>query len=104
MAAQITDDNFDDEVVQSALPVLVDFHAAWCGPCKMLAPTIDEVAAEMEGKAKIVKVDVDEAPETAEKYQVRSVPTLIYFKGGEPVDKQVGVVGKDEILNKLESL
>lgn len=101
MAQTFTDENFEKEVLKSDIPVLVDFFAEWCGPCKMMAPAIDELAKEYEGKWKIGKLDVDQAPKTAEKYSVQSIPTLIFFKDGQAVDKSVGFQAKEKIKAKL---
>ncbi len=98
-----TDDNFTNEVLQSDKPVLVDFWAVWCGPCKMIAPIVEELAAEYEGKAKIGKLDVDNNQESAIKYGVRSIPTLLIFKGGKVMDTIIGAVPKVHIKQKLES-
>ena len=103
-AAHFTDDNFDAEVVKSDVPVLVDFFATWCGPCKMLTPVIEELADEYEGKAKIGKLDVDEAGQTASKFKVLSVPTIGFFKGGELVDQVVGFQPKEALKEKLDGL
>ncbi len=99
-----TDANFQEEVLQSDLPVLVDFWAAWCGPCRVIAPTIEELASEYEGRAKVVKLDVDANPQTAMAYNIRSIPTLLLFKGGRPVDQMVGVVPKPMLVQKLDAL
>ena len=104
MAIHFTDENFNEEVLSSNLPVLVDFYADWCGPCKMLAPVIEALAGELEGKVKIGKLNVDNASETAQKYGIMSIPTLLYFKNGEVVKKTVGVVSKIEIEQTLNSL
>ncbi len=101
MAVQVTDENFEAEVLNSELPVLVDFYAQWCGPCKMLAPILDELSTEYEGKWKIVKCDIDEAPKTAEKYEVQSIPTLKFVKNGEVVDEAIGFQSKDALAAKL---
>jgi thioredoxin 1 len=99
----LNDQNFEDEVLKSDAPVLVDFWAPWCGPCKMMGPIIDEVAKELEGKAvKVAKLNVDEAAVTAGKYNVMSIPTFKIFKGGEVVDEFVGVQAKEEIIKRLE--
>lgn len=92
------------EVLASSPVVLIDFWATWCGPCRMLAPVVEEVAAEFEGKVVVAKCNVDEAREVAMQYRIMSIPTLIYFKNGEVVDKTVGVVSKDDIVSKLNNL
>ena len=99
----ITDDNFQDEVLNSELPVLIDFWAVWCGPCKMVAPIVEELATEYDGKAKIGKLDVDSNQQTSIKYGVRSIPTLLIFKGGELKETIIGAVPKAKIVEKLES-
>lgn len=104
MAYHFTDENFNEEVLSSNIPVLVDFYADWCGPCKMLAPVIETLAAELEGKVKIGKLNVDTAPDTAQKYGIMSIPTLLYFKNGEIVNKTIGVAAKSEIEQTLNSL
>ena len=104
MAFHFTDDNFEAEALNSRIPVLVDFYADWCGPCKMLAPVIETLATEYEGKIKIGKLNVDEAPDTAQKYGVMSIPTLLYLKDGEIAGKSVGVVSKAEIEQVLNDL
>lgn len=102
--AIFTDDNFEEEVLKAEGPVLVDFFAEWCGPCKMLGPILEELAGEYEGKVKIGKLDVDASPAVAGKYGVQSIPTLIFFKGGEPVDKAMGFQSKEALKVKLDAL
>lgn len=99
----LSDDSFEQEVVKSDLPVLIDFWAAWCGPCRMIAPVIDELANDYAGQAKICKLDVDNNQQTAMQFGIRSIPTILIFKGGEVVDTIVGAVPKEQILNKLKS-
>jgi thioredoxin 1 len=97
----LTDDNFDAEVLKSDIPVLVDFWAEWCMPCKMVEPIVDQIAQEYAGKLKIGKVDVDSNPQISMKYGIRSIPTLLIFKNGQPVDQIIGAVPKKNILQKL---
>lgn len=100
----VTDATFSAEVERSPVPVLVDAWAAWCGPCKMIAPVIDELAAEMAGRVRVAKLNVDENPMTASRYNLRSIPTLLLFKGGREADRIVGVQPKSEISRRLERL
>jgi thioredoxin 1 len=99
---EITDSNFE-EIINSDKPVLVDFWAEWCGPCKMIGPLVEELANEFEGKAIIGNVDVDTNPEVSAKFGIRSIPTLLVFKGGKIVDKQVGAVPKSVLSEKIEA-
>ena len=99
---QITDNTFKQEVLDSNLPVLVDFWAPWCGPCRMVAPIVDEVAAQYEGQVKVVKLNTDEQPMTASQFGIRSIPTLLVFKGGQRVDTVVGAVPKSALSSTLE--
>ena len=99
----VTDSDFDQEVLEADTPVLVDFWAEWCAPCKMVAPVLEDLAAEYDGKIKFTKVDVDTNPQTAMKYGIRSIPTLLVFKGGSPVDQVVGAVPKAVIKKRLDS-
>lgn len=103
MALTFTEDNFNQEVLQSDKPVLVDFWATWCGPCRMIAPIIDQIATEMAGQVKVGKVDVDENNGLASTYGVRSIPTLVIVKGGQVVDTIVGATSKEAIVQKLKS-
>lgn len=98
-----TDDNFEQEVIQSDKPVLIDFWAVWCGPCKIIAPIVEELANEYEGKIKIGKLDVDENQQSSIKYGVRSIPTLLIFKDGKVKDTIIGAVPKVQIVQKLNS-
>lgn len=97
----LTDKNFEAEVLQSPSPVLVDFWAEWCGPCKMISPVIDELSREFSGKIKIAKLNVDEAQELAAQYNVMSIPTLMFFKGGKVVDHIVGAASKDHLVRAI---
>lgn len=101
---EINDGNFEAEVINSNQPVLVDFWAEWCGPCKMLAPVLDEIASEQAGRVRVAKVNVDTNPTLAARFGIQSIPTLLYFAGGEVRDKTVGVTGKRSIISKLEKL
>jgi thioredoxin 1 len=97
----VTDDSFSSDVLSSSTPVLVDFWATWCGPCKMVAPVLEEIASEKAGALTVAKLDVDENPTTARDFQVVSIPTMILFKGGEPVKRIVGAKGKAALLREL---
>lgn len=99
---EITDANFN-EIIQSEKPVLVDFWAEWCGPCRMIAPIVEELASDYDGKAVVGKVDVDSNPQMSAKFGIRSIPTLLVFKNGEVVDKQIGAVGKTILAEKLNA-
>jgi thioredoxin 1 len=99
---QVNDLNFKTEVLDSKIPVLVDFHATWCGPCKQIAPFVEQLANEYSGKAKVVKLDIDESPGAAQQYGIRGVPTLIAFKDGKPVAQQVGAAPKAKLEELLK--
>lgn len=101
---EVNETNFEREVLQSTQPVVVDFWAQWCGPCRTLAPALDELADELKGQAIIAKVNVDENPALAARFDIRSIPTLLYFKGGELRGQTVGVVSKKAVVNKLAEL
>ncbi len=104
MAVEITDANFEEVVMKSDKPVVVDFWAAWCGPCRMIGPIIEELAKDYEGKAIVGKVNVDENPGVAGQFGIRSIPTVIFVKNGEVADKSVGAVPKDTLKAKLDAL
>ena len=104
MAAIFNDQNFEEAVLKSEIPVLVDFYADWCGPCKMMAPVIEALAVEYEGKIKIGKLNVDDNNASAMKYKVMSIPTLLFFKNGQVVETVVGSVSKEAVIEKLSNL
>ncbi|MFT5337602.1 MAG: thioredoxin 1 [Sphingobacteriales bacterium] len=103
MAVEITDANFEELVLKSDKPVLLDFWAEWCGPCRMLGPVVDEIHNDYDGKAVVGKVNVDENPEVSGKYGIRSIPTILFIKNGEVVDKSVGAVAKNVLSEKLDA-
>ncbi len=104
MAIAVNDSNFEEVVLKSEQPVLVDFWAEWCGPCKMMLPIVEEISKEFEGKLTVAKVDVDSSPGTAAKFGIRNIPTILFFKGGSVVDKQVGAVPKASLVEKVNKL
>jgi len=99
----VTDDNFEDEVLQSSEPVLVDYWAEWCGPCKMIAPVLDEICGEYDGRVKIAKLNIDDNPNTPPRYGIRGIPTLMLFKGGEVEATKVGAVSKSQLTAFIDS-
>ena len=103
-AVAVTSSDFEQQVLKSETPVIVDFWAVWCGPCKMIAPHLDALATEYAGKVKVMKVNIDDEHEVAESYDIRSIPTLLFFKDGKVVGQVVGAVAKSEIAKKLETL
>ena len=104
MALEVNDGNFDEVVIKSDKPVLIDFWATWCGPCRMIAPIIEEISNEYSGKALVVKCDVDNSPAVALKYNIRNIPTILFFKNGIVADKQIGAVPKNSFITKLNAL
>ncbi len=104
MALEVNDSNFEDVVIKSDKPVVVDFWAEWCGPCRMISPIIEEISAEYTGKVLVVKCDVDSSPGVSSKYGIRNIPTVLFFKDGKIADKQVGAVPKNNFLVKLNAL
>ncbi|MBW1679231.1 MAG: thioredoxin [Deltaproteobacteria bacterium] len=100
----LTDTNFNEEVINAGTPVLVDFWAEWCGPCRMVGPVIEEIADEFEGRVKVAKLNVDDNQQTAAKYGIRSIPTLLLFKGGELVDQMVGVQPKANLVENINKV
>ncbi|MDX2443881.1 MAG: thioredoxin [Bacteroidales bacterium] len=104
MSVEATDANFEELVLKSDKPVIVDFWAEWCGPCRMVGPLLSELSDDFEGKAVIAKLDVDSNPNVTMKYGIRNIPTVLYFKDGEVVDKQVGAVPKTQFQSKLEAI
>ncbi len=103
-AVNITTQSWDEEVLKSDLPVMVDFWAAWCGPCKMIAPTIEELAGEYDGKLKVCKINTDENPEISSQNQIMGIPSLLFFKGGKLVDKIVGAASKKQFKEKINAI
>tara|TARA_B100000900_G_scaffold353373_1_gene321506 strand:+ start:530 stop:847 length:318 start_codon:yes stop_codon:yes gene_type:complete len=104
MALEITSANFEETVLKSDKPVLVDFWAEWCGPCRMVGPIVDELQTDYDGKAVVGKVNVDDQQEIAAKYGIRNIPTILFFKGGEIIDKNVGVAPKADLAKKIDAL
>ena len=104
MAKEVTDSNFEDIVLKSDKPVIVDFWAEWCGPCRMVGPIVEEIGKDFDGQAVVTKLDVDSNPGITQKYGIRNIPTILFFKDGEVADKQVGAVPKSTIVSKLDAL
>ena len=104
MAIEVTDGNFDEIVLKSGKPVVVDFWAEWCGPCRMVAPVMEEISREFSDKAVVAKCDVDNNPQVTSRFEIRNIPTVLFFKDGKVADKQVGAVPKNNFVNKLNAL
>ncbi|MFB6317334.1 thioredoxin [Saccharicrinis sp. FJH54] len=104
MAIEVTDSNFEELILNSDKPALIDFWAEWCGPCRMIGPIVEDMSSEYDGKAVVAKLNVDENPEVCSKYGIRNIPTVLFFKGGEVADKQVGAVPKNILVQKLDNL
>ena len=104
MVTEVTDKDFEEEVIKSDLPVVVDMWAPWCGPCRMISPVVEKLSGKYQGKFKFCKLNVDENPQTAMKYQVMSIPLLLFFKGGQKVDESLGAVPESMIRPKIEAL
>ena len=104
MALVINDGNFEELVLKSEQPVMVDFWAVWCAPCRAIAPYVEQIATEYEGKAVVGKVDIEQSPDIANKFGIRNIPTILFFKGGELADKHVGLTSKAELIRKLDAL
>lgn len=104
MAIEVNDGNFDEVVIKADKPVIVDFWAEWCGPCRMIGPIIEEIGKEYEGRAIVVKCDVDSSPQVSSRFGIRNIPTVLFFKGGQIADKQIGAVPKSNFINKLNAL
>ena len=104
MAVAVNDSNFEEVVLNATHPVLVDFWAEWCGPCKMMLPIVEELSSEFEGKITVTKVNVDDAPSISARYGIRNIPTILFFKNGEVADKQVGAVPKTALVTKINAL
>jgi thioredoxin 1 len=104
MAIEVNDANFEEVVLQSDIPVLVDFWAEWCGPCRMVSPLVEQLSEEYNGKALVTKMDVDSNPAIPSKYGIRNIPTILFFKGGQVADKQVGAVPKTVLVQKIDAL
>ena len=103
MVNEVNDKNFEDEVIKSSMPVMVDLWAPWCGPCRMVAPVVEKLSNEYNGKVKFCKMNVDESPATPTKYRVMSIPTLLFFKGGKVIDTVIGAVPERTLKSKLDS-
>jgi thioredoxin 1 len=104
MALEVNDSNFDEMIIKSDMPAVVDFWAEWCGPCRMVGPIINDIATEYQDKVVVAKLDVDSSPEISARFGIKNIPTVLFFKGGQVVDKQVGAVPKSTYINKLAAI
>ena len=104
MITYLNNNNFQEEITNSNIPVIIDFYADWCGPCKIIAPTLEEISTEYDGKCKVCKVNIDNTQELAIQFGIMSIPTILYFKNGEKVDQTIGVITKEQLIEKINNL